>query len=169
MRPMAGDAHQSDAPRAGHPPPGALSALLKELVGPARGASGSAWESALKPGAVIGRFQLVRELGRGGFGVVYEARDTVLRRSVAFKAVKAGRHPASGEERLLGEAEAAARLAHPNIVTLHDVGSTEHGPYLVLELLRGRTLAQRLEQGPLTLREALRIAVDVAKGLAHAH
>ncbi len=165
---MSGDAHRSDAPRAGRPLPGALSALLKELVG-TPSASGSAWESALRPGAVVGRFELVRELGRGGFGVVYEARDTLLGRSVAFKAVKAGRDPASSEERLLREAEAAARLAHPNIVTLHDVGSTEYGPYLVLELLRGRTLAQRLEQGPLTVREALRVAVEVAKGLAHAH
>jgi eukaryotic-like serine/threonine-protein kinase len=166
---MSGDAHPSDAPRAERPRPGALSALLEELVATSGAASGSAWESALRPGAVVGRFELVRELGRGGFGVVYEARDTVLGRSVAFKAVKAGRRTAASEERLLREAEAAARLAHPNIVTLHDVGRTEHGPYLVLELLRGRTLAQRLEQGPLTVREALRIGVEVAKGLAYAH
>ncbi len=101
---MSGDAPQSDAPSAGRPRPGALSALLKELAGPARGASGSAWDGALRPGVVIGRFELVRELGRGGFGVVYEARDTVLGRSVAFKAVKAGRHGAGEEERLLREA-----------------------------------------------------------------
>ncbi len=168
MPPMSGDAHESDAPRAERPRPGALSALLEELVGTSGAASGSAWESALRPGAVIGRFELVRELGRGGFGVVYEARDKVLGRSVAFKAVRAGHHAAS-EDRLLREAEAAARLAHPNIVTLHDVGRSEHGPYLVLELLRGRTLAQRLEQGSLTLREALRIVVEVARGLAYAH
>jgi eukaryotic-like serine/threonine-protein kinase len=73
------------------------------------------------------------------------------------------------EERLLSEAEAAARLSHPNIVTLFDVGRTDDGPYLVLELLRGETLARRLEQGPIPVREALRIAVEVAKGLAHAH
>ena len=166
---MSGDPPQSDAPSPERPLPGALSALLEALSASPGGGSASAWETALRPGAVIGRFELVRELGRGGFGVVYEARDTVLGRSVAFKAVKAGRRSASSEERLLREAEAAARLAHPNIVTLHDVGSTEHGPYLVLELLRGRTLAQRLEQGPLALREALRIAVEVARGLAYAH
>jgi serine/threonine-protein kinase len=73
------------------------------------------------------------------------------------------------EQRLLREAEAAARLAHPNIVTLFDVGRCEQGPYLVLEMLRGETLAQRLSQGRLPLGEALRIGGEVAKGLAHAH
>ncbi len=116
---------------------------------------------------VIGRFELMRELGRGGFGVVYEARDRELGRTVAFKAVRAGSGPR--EDRLLREAEAAARLSHPNIVTLFDVGHSEHGPYLVLELLRGQTLARRLAQGRLSVRESLRIAVEVAKALAHAH
>ncbi len=138
------------------------------MRGPEEGL-GSDWERALRPGVVIGRFELVRELGRGGFGVVYEARDRALGRAVAFKAVKAGARPEVREERLLREAEAAARLSHPNIVTLHDVGRSEHGPYLVMELLRGRTLAERLDQGPMTIREALRVGVEVSKGLAHAH
>jgi TolB-like protein/Tfp pilus assembly protein PilF len=147
--------------------PGALSALLEDLVRTSEG--GAAWESTLVPGAVIGRFELVREVGRGGFGMVYEARDKALGRTVAFKALRAGARPAMREERLLREAEAAARLSHPNIVTLHDVGNSDHGPYLVMELLRGRTLAQRLGQGPVTVRETLRVAVEVGKGLAHAH
>jgi serine/threonine protein kinase/tetratricopeptide (TPR) repeat protein len=117
----------------------------------------------------VGRFTLVRELGQGGFGVVWEARDRELGRSVAFKAVRAGGKAGLREERLLREAEAAARLSHPNIVTLHDVGRCEWGPYLVLELLRGQTLADRLAQGQIPLREALRIAVEVARGVAHAH
>jgi eukaryotic-like serine/threonine-protein kinase len=149
--------------------PGSLSALIEELVGAPDGATGSGWTGALHPGAVIGRFELVRELGRGGFGVVYEARDTVLGRLVAFKAVHACGRPDVREEQLLREAEAAARLSHPNIVTLHDVGRSDHGPYLVLELLRGKTLAERLEQGPVTIREAVRIGVEVTRGLAHAH
>ncbi len=144
--------------------------LLRELVRapPSSGVGG--WETALlRPGVVVGRFELVREVGRGGFGVVYEALDRELGRTVAFKAVRAGERLDLREERLMLEAEAAARCSHPNIVTLHDVGRSEHGPYLVLEFLQGVTLARRLEAGPLPVREALRVAVEVARGLAHAH
>jgi serine/threonine-protein kinase len=148
--------------------PGALSALLEELVrAPDRDEAG--WEEALRPGDVVGRFELVRELGRGGFGIVYEAVDRELGRRVAFKALRVGQGPRRSEERLLEEAEAAARLSHPNIVTLHDVGRSERGPYLVLELLRGETLAARLERGRPGVREAVRIGVEIARGLAHAH
>jgi serine/threonine protein kinase/tetratricopeptide (TPR) repeat protein len=159
----------ADAPE--HEPgvrPGALSALLQEIASaPPAGLGG--WSGWLRPGAVIGRFELVREIGRGGFGVVWEARDQELGRSVAFKAVRAGEEPGLREERLLREAEVAARLSHPNIVTLHDVGRSEQGPYLVLELLRGETLALRLARGPVPAAEAWRIGVEVASGLAHAH
>jgi eukaryotic-like serine/threonine-protein kinase len=145
---------------------GALSALLGEI---ARG-SPERWGSTrlLRAGATIGRFELVREVGRGGFGVVWEAKDTELGRTVAFKALFAGT-PDVREERLLREAEAAARLSHPNIVTLFDVGRTEDGPYLVLEFLRGETLARRMDQGPIPVPEALRVGIEVAKALAHAH
>ncbi|HEX7622851.1 MAG TPA: serine/threonine-protein kinase, partial [Anaeromyxobacteraceae bacterium] len=147
--------------------PGALSALLEELVRTPE--SASAWHGALRPGLVVGRFELVREIGRGGFGVVYEARDRELGRMVAFKAICAGDRPDVREERLLQEAEAAARLSHPNIVTLHDVGRSEHGPYLVLELLHGSSLSARLAHGRLSVSETVRVGVEVAKGLAHAH
>jgi eukaryotic-like serine/threonine-protein kinase len=139
---------------------------LADIVRSAPERQGTA--SSLGPGSLVGRFELIKEIGRGGFGVVWEAQDRELGRAVAFKALRAGR-PAVAEERLLREAEAAARLTHPNIVTLFDVGRTDDGPYLVLELLRGETLAKRLEQGPVPVREALRIGVEVAKGLAHAH
>ena len=155
--------------RGAGPPPGAVTALLEELALTPRHNAGSAWEAALSPGAVIGRFELVREIGRGGFGTVWEARDRELQRTVAFKALRVGARPELTEERLRAEAEAAARLAHPNIVTLHDVGRTAQGPYLVLELLRGRTLASRLADGPLPALEAVRVAAAVASGLAHAH
>ncbi len=147
--------------------PGALSALLEEIVR-APGAA-PAWERGLRAGDLVGRFEIVCEIGRGGFGVVYEARDRQLDRRVAFKAIRAGDHATLREERLQREAESAARLSHPCIVTLYDVGRCEHGPYLVLELLRGQSLAERLAQGPLSVREALRIATRVAEGLAHAH
>src|SRR6266508_2676978 len=73
------------------------------------------------------------------------------------------------KKKLLREAEAAARLSHPNIVTLHGLGRTEQGPYLVLELLKGETLRHRLDRGPVPVREAVSIAVEIARGMAHAH
>jgi len=148
---------------------GVLSTLLAELAREPKADLGDDWDRWLFPGANIGRFELVRELGRGGFGIVWEARDRELRRSVAFKAVRAGERTALKEEALAHEAEAIARLAHPNLVTLYDVGRSDHGPYLVLELLRGHTLATRLDRGTLSLREVLHIAAEVARGLAHAH
>jgi hypothetical protein len=148
--------------------PGVLSALLQEMF--ASDATPEArWSGALRPGTVIGRFELVREVGRGGFGVVYEAKDRELGRTVAFKAVLPGDRPDVAEDRLLREAEAAARLSHPNIVTIHDVGRSEFGPYLILELLHGNTLARRLQLGQVPFHEALRIGLAVARGLAHAH
>ncbi len=108
--------------------------------------------------------------------MVFEAVDRELARRVAFKAIRPGRRAAASpgaaaaeDAWLRREAEAAAQLAHPNIVTLHDLGTSEDGPYLVLELLHGETLAERLRRGPLQPREALRISVEVARGLAHAH
>ncbi len=167
---MAGDDGHSRGGTSGAVRPGALSALLQELAAaPASGSDARGWDAGLRAGAVVNRFELVREIGRGGFGVVWEAKDRELGRRVAFKAVRAGSRRDLREKRLLSEAEAAARLSHPNIVTLFDVGRSEHGPYLVLELLEGKTLAERLSQGALPVREAVSIAVEVAKGLAHAH
>ncbi len=165
---MAGQDEHSPGGVSGAIRPGALSALLQEIAA-APASAGEAWDSGLRPGAVVGRFELVRELGRGGFGVVWEARDRELGRRVAFKAVRAGARRDLREERLLREAEAAAQLSHPNIVTLHDVGRSASGPYLVLELLDGKTLAERLSEGTVPAAEAVRTALEVAKGLAHAH
>jgi hypothetical protein len=145
--------------------PGALSALLAELTR----APDPPETAEPEPGAVIGRFELKRRLGAGGFGVVWEARDRQLCRSVAFKLIRPGERAELREESLLREAEAAARLSHDNIVALHDVGTSSYGPYLVLELLHGRTLGERVAAGPVPLREALRLVRDVARGVAHAH
>jgi len=146
-----------------------LTALLREMVATPVESSGTGWKEWLAKGAVVGRFELIREIGRGGFGVVWEARDRMLGRRVAFKAVRAGIRAAAREERLVAEAEAAAQLSHPNLVTLHDVGSTEQGPYLVYELLAGETLEERLRRGPMPSREAVGVAVEIARGVAHAH
>ncbi len=143
--------------------PGVLSALLEELAHVPEDAGGL----QPTPGTVVGRFELKREIGRGGFGVVYEAWDGELRRSVAFKLVRLGRK--IGEDQLRREAEVAAQLSHPNLVTLFDVGRCEYGPYLVLELLRGGTLKERIKREPMSVKEAVRVATEIAKGLSHAH
>ena len=151
-------------------PQDALSALLAEIVAASDGADPAPWERVLAPGTRVGRFELVQELGRGGFGVVFEALDRELRRRVAFKAIRPGdraRDPASAEL-LRREAMAVAQLQHPNIVTLFDAGA-DAGPYLILELLRGETLAQRLRRGRTSAREAMRVALAVSRALAHAH
>src|SRR5262249_36884261 len=110
------------------------------------------------------------------FGVVYEARDGELGRHVAIKALRADRlGPEDSEERALRislfrrEAETSARLHHPNVVTLHDFGVQEGAPYLVLELLRGGALDERLRRGPIPLPEAHRIVEEVCRALVHAH
>jgi len=104
--------------------PGAISALLAEMT--QAPIPPSEWDDAVAPGATIGRFEIVREIGRGGFGVVYEARDLELGRSVALKAVRP--LPGIHDESALAEAETAARLAHPNIIQLHDIGRSARAP-----------------------------------------
>jgi eukaryotic-like serine/threonine-protein kinase len=148
--------------------PGSISALLADLAHTPSIGVGVAFSPELRPGARVDRFELLRELGRGAFGVVFEARDTSLGRLVAFKVVRSGRTEVA-EDQLRREAETIARLAHPNLVTLYDFGRCAHGSYLVLELLRGQTLSARLARGPLSPAEAVVIAVDVTRGLAWAH
>jgi serine/threonine protein kinase len=150
--------------------PGAVTALLAALARTPEVAPADAWAASLHPGLVVGRFELLRELGRGGFGVVYEARDRQLGRSVAWKELRAGGAlDAGGEAGLLREAEAAAQLSHPHIVQLFDVGLWRGGPYLIYELLRGEGLDARLARGALPPAEALRAAAEVAEALVHAH
>ncbi len=141
-----------------------MSALLEELAEAPEVRPGS----GIGPGTVIGaRFEVLRELGRGGFGVVFEARDRELGRLVAVKVVRPRRGLDQGM--LRAEAEAAAALHHPNIVTVHDLGNAGGEGWLVLELLRGETLEERLRRGALPGPEALRVATEIARGLAHAH
>ena len=151
--------------------PGGITAMMKKLAAAPADDFDRAWRRVLVPGAVIGRFELQREVGRGSFGVVFEARDRQLGRLVAFKAVKPGRESQVmfRQGLLQREAEAAAQLNHPNIVSLYDAGTCESGPYLIMELLRGENLRQRLRRAPVLLPEALRIATEMAWALEHAH
>jgi len=111
----------------------------------------------------------VRELGRGGFGVVLEAIDPTLKRHVAIKLVRPGTAVARTGAPGVEEAEAVARLSHPNVVQLHEAGNSDFGPFLVFELLHGESLSKRLERGPMTVNEAGHLALEVARGLASAH
>jgi len=151
--------------------PGGITAMMKKLAAVPTDNFERAWRRVLVPGAVIGRFELQREVGRGSFGLVFEAKDRQLGRLVAFKAVKPGRESQVmlRQELLQKEAEAAAQLNHPNIVSLYDVGTCESGPYLIMELLRGENLRERIRRGRVPLPEALEIAIEIAWGLDHAH
>jgi Tol biopolymer transport system component/tRNA A-37 threonylcarbamoyl transferase component Bud32 len=119
---------------------------------------------------VAGRFEVVREIGRGGFARVFEARDQVLSRPVAIKLLKRRRRLTDSElELFYREARATARLNHPHIVTAYDWGIWNDAPFLVLELLDGESLHARLGSGPLPLERAWEIAQEVAQALVYAH
>src|SRR5262245_29117475 len=123
----------------------------------------------LEPGEQVGSFRIVRQLGEGGMGAVYLARDTTLGRRVALKIIRperVGRRDAI--ERFLLEARATAAFSHPNIVSIHSVGEHDGKPYVALEYLEGQTLRQRLDESPPPAREALRIALAIASALAEA-
>lgn len=155
------DSESAETPAGSTIAPGALTAIIARL------ARAPTQQAPLLPGARVGRYEIIREIGRGGFGCVYEAHDTALHRLVALKVLYGAR--ATGSEAAT-EGEAAARLAHPNIAALHDAGLLECGtPYLVYEMLHGETLESRLARGPLPPREALAIGAQVARALAHAH
>ena len=118
----------------------------------------------------LGPYEIVARLGAGGMGEVYRARDDRLGREVAIKVLPA--EYAADTDRLRRfeqEARAVAALNHPNILTVHEVGTHEGAPYLVTELLEGETLRERLRIGALPARNAIELAVQVASGLAAAH
>jgi len=119
----------------------------------------------------FGDFTLEAELGRGGMGVVYRAKQRSLDRTVAVKMVREA-HLASDADRgrFRGEAEAAARLQHPNIVTVHEVGTADGQAYLCMEYVDGCTLAQFVNaEGPLPPRAAAELVSVLAKAVQHAH
>jgi TolB-like protein/tRNA A-37 threonylcarbamoyl transferase component Bud32/Tfp pilus assembly protein PilF len=117
----------------------------------------------------IGPYRVLSRLGSGGMGEVFVAEDTRLNRHVAIKRVRHDLLDSQSHRRLLTEAQAAARLDHPNICAIYEVGDDEAGPYIVMPLVEGETLAARIARGPLTLAEAIGIAVQIADALAAAH
>jgi len=121
-------------------------------------------------GSRVGPYLIQRRLGAGGMGEVFRALDTRLDRDVAIKVLLPAF--ASDQDRLLRferEARVVAQLNHPGIIQLYDTGLHEGMPYLVMELLEGETLRERIKEAPLPPRKALEIAVQMARGLAAAH
>jgi serine/threonine protein kinase len=125
---------------------------------------------AVTTGTRFGPYEILEPLGAGGMGEVYRARDPRLGRDVAVKRITTEGAPSAERlRRFETEARAAAQLAYPNVVTVHDVGTHEGHPYLVLELLEGETLRETLRRGLPPLRDAVTWALEVSRGLAAAH
>lgn len=121
-------------------------------------------------GKRLGKFQIVGELGRGGMGVVLEARDTVLDRHVAIKLLPRSVAARPDDlQRFLREARAAAKLHHPNVVAVHEADQVNGQYYIVLELVRGGSMQDVLRAGPLPWAEATRVLADACRGLEVAH
>jgi serine/threonine protein kinase len=121
-------------------------------------------------GASVPGYEVVSELGRGGMGVVYLARHQKLNRMVALKMILAGSHAGADDlARFFTEAKAIARLQHPNIVQVYEVGEHEGKPFCALELCRAGSLEKRLAGKPLPLQEAAAFVESLARAVQHAH
>ena len=116
----------------------------------------------------IGHYRLVRQIGRGGMGIVFEAHDERLQRSVAIKTILPSADPGV-RDRFLREARAAAAVSHPHICQLFEIGEHDGEPFLAMELLEGESLAERLERGPLHAPEALSVSLAVLSALEALH
>ncbi|MGC1451093.1 MAG: protein kinase, partial [Candidatus Sulfotelmatobacter sp.] len=125
---------------------------------------------ALGAGTKLGPYEIVAPLGAGGMGEVYRARDTRLERDVAIKVLPAGLSSDPNlKQRLEREAKAVSKLSHPHICALYDIGSQDGADYLVMELLEGETLEQRLMKGPLPSEQTIRYGAQIADALSKAH
>jgi serine/threonine-protein kinase len=126
--------------------------------------------SAPTSGPDVPGYEMLERLGHGGMGVVYKARQKKLDRVVALKMILAGPHARAEDlARFRREAEVIARLAHPNIVQIYEVGEHDGRPFLALEYVEGGGLDRRLGGAPLPAREAARLAETLARAIHHAH
>src|SRR3989442_7583400 len=125
---------------------------------------------SLASGTMLGHYEIVSQLGKGGMGEVYLAKDKQLGRRVAIKLLP----PATisdehAKKRLVREARAAATLDHPNICSIYEVGEADSRSFIAMQYVEGETLDARIKNKPLELKESLTIAVQIADALAEAH
>jgi eukaryotic-like serine/threonine-protein kinase len=119
----------------------------------------------LNQGTKLGPYEILSALGAGGMGEVYRARDTRLGREVALKVLpESFARDADRLRRFEQEARAVAALNHPNLLAIHDIGEYRGSPFIVSELLEGRTLRTEIEDGPLSSRKASDYAAQIAQG-----
>src|SRR5271170_51130 len=120
-------------------------------------------------GQRFGPYEILGRLGGGGMGLVFRAWDGRLHREVAIKLLHDDYTMPGMRERFLQEARAASALNHPNICTVFDIGEQDRSPYLVMELLEGETVKDRIERGALSTEEIVCYAMEIADALAAAH
>ena len=124
----------------------------------------------IQPGSIISHYRISQKLGSGGMGVVYEAEDTRLGRKVAVKFLTEELHRDTATiERFQREARAASSLNHPGICTVHAIEQHERQHFIVMELLEGQTLAERMRRGPMEIGEVVDLGVQIADALESAH
>ncbi|HLL25733.1 MAG TPA: serine/threonine-protein kinase, partial [Kofleriaceae bacterium] len=146
----------------------ACGAALLSLVRRTVPAASEVW-SEVPAGTQIGRFTLQQVLGSGNMGTVFTAWDPQLDRTVAIKVLRAGRDSARDAERLVREAKAMARVRHPNVVTVYDVGQDQDVVFVAMEQVRGTTLRARLDDRSLPLALRLDWLVQIAHALGAIH
>jgi len=145
-------------------------ASVSELLDGSSSWDSSVPASAASPPQDCGDYELLGELGRGGMGVVYRARQKSLDRIVALKMILRGDLASAADiARFRAEAEAAAQLHHPNIVNVYEVGEFEGRPFFSMKLIEGTTLAKRLVDGPLPSRMAAEMLAPICRAIADAH
>jgi predicted Ser/Thr protein kinase len=131
---------------------------------------GPSLRSDSPPPPTLGDFELVEELGRGGMGVVYRARQKSLGREVAVKLILQGAQASELDKaRFRAEVAAAARLEHPNIVPIYEVNEVDGWHFFGMQLIEGETLAQRVTKGPMPEKEAVQLVLKIARAIEYAH
>ena len=128
-------------------------------------------QSGLQPGTMVGEFKVERQIGAGGMGVVYRAKHPLIGKKAVIKIIKADLgNDVEHVQRFIREARAVNQINHPNIVDVFSFGTLpDRRPYLIMEWLQGQSLGDRLDHGPLPIREGLEILLQICSALDAAH